>query len=79
MTPSAERTETQDRRPFPTVMEPLVGVRECANHFHVNKSQIQKLAREEKIPSFLLSTGSRSFYRFRLSEVEKALAKKAKK
>jgi hypothetical protein len=44
-----------------------------ANHFKLDVTLVRKMAKARRIPVFVIKNGKREFYRFRISEVEKAL------
>jgi hypothetical protein len=57
---------------FPKAEE-IVDSAGLANHFKLDVTLVRKMAKARRIPVFVIKNGKREFYRFRISEVEKAL------
>lgn len=53
--------------------EPLVDAKVLASHLGFKATLIRKLAQTGQIPCFRVQNGSRPYYRFRISDVEKTL------
>jgi predicted DNA-binding transcriptional regulator AlpA len=58
---------------IPNPIEPWVDVHAVAKHVGICRATADKLRREGKIPGKPIRNGSKTFWRFKLSEVDEAI------